>query len=74
MFTPVAQGAARRMSFHVFSHVLDLDVGFHLDRRTGVLSRVLERGMGVLFAGGGCVGCWTMHQLHHNHQHIPNTQ
>lgn len=44
VFTPVAQGAARRMSFHVFSHVLDLDVGFHLERRTGVLSRVLERG------------------------------
>jgi ABC-type transport system involved in Fe-S cluster assembly fused permease/ATPase subunit len=24
--------------------VLDLDIGFHLERRTGALSRVLERG------------------------------
>eukprot|EP00891_Asterochloris_glomerata_P006206 jgi/Astpho2/6206/e_gw1.00088.34.1_t len=25
-------------------HVLDLDIGFHLERRTGALSRILERG------------------------------
>lgn len=59
VFTPVAQGAARRMSFHVFSHVLDLDVGFHLERRTGVLSRVLERG--VFGWVCGCLGAGVTH-------------
>lgn len=38
------QAAGRRVAYHTFSHVLDLDVGFHLERRTGALSRVLERG------------------------------
>lgn len=38
------QAAGRRVAYHTFSHVLDLDVGFHLERRTGALSRILERG------------------------------
>ena len=32
------------MAYHTFAHVLDLDISFHLERRTGALSRVLERG------------------------------
>ena len=32
------------MAYHTFQHVLDLDISFHLDRRTGALSRILERG------------------------------
>ena len=73
-FTPVAQAAGRRVAYHTFSHVLDLDINFHLvhspasaiihrklmtdawhpqfmgcccmqqERRTGALSRILERG------------------------------
>ena len=43
-FTPVAQSAARRMALHAFEHVLNLDLAFHVERRTGSLSRVLERG------------------------------
>ena len=39
-----AQAAGRRVAYHTFSHVLDLDISFHLERRTGALSRVLERG------------------------------
>ncbi len=31
--------------------VLDLDISFHLDRKTGRLSRILER-------GGSVAGCW----------------
>ncbi|KAJ9529892.1 hypothetical protein QJQ45_022301 [Haematococcus lacustris] len=44
LFTPVSQAAARRVAYHTFSHVLDLDIKYHLDRRTGRLSRILERG------------------------------
>ena len=36
------------MAYHTFSHVLDLDISFHLERRTGALSRVLERGARTL--------------------------
>lgn len=43
-FTPISQAAGRRVAYHTFAHVLDLDIGFHLERRTGALSRVLERG------------------------------
>uniref|UniRef100_A0A1D2ABS2 ABC transporter B family member 25, mitochondrial n=1 Tax=Auxenochlorella protothecoides TaxID=3075 RepID=A0A1D2ABS2_AUXPR len=44
IFTPISQAAARRVSFHTFSHVLNLDLHFHLNRKTGSLSRMLERG------------------------------
>lgn len=39
-----AQASGRRVAYHTFSHVLDLDISFHLERRTGALSRILERG------------------------------
>lgn len=42
------QAAGRRVAYHTFQHVLDLDINFHLERRTGALSRVLERGMHLL--------------------------
>lgn len=35
---------SRRVAHHTFAHVLDLDIGFHLERQTGRLSRILERG------------------------------
>ncbi|KAK9836126.1 hypothetical protein WJX81_003499 [Elliptochloris bilobata] len=44
IFTPVSQAAGRRVAYHTFQHVLDLDINFHLERRTGALSRILERG------------------------------
>jgi ABC-type transport system involved in Fe-S cluster assembly fused permease/ATPase subunit len=43
-FTPVAQSASRRVALHAFEHILSLDLSFHLDRRTGSLSRVIDRG------------------------------
>lgn len=43
-FQPVAQSAARRVALHAFEHLLRLDLAFHLDRRTGALSRVIDRG------------------------------
>ena len=39
------QAAGRRVAYHTFAHVLGLDITFHLERRTGVLSRILERGV-----------------------------
>ncbi|KAL4520893.1 hypothetical protein Ndes2526B_g00075 [Nannochloris sp. 'desiccata'] len=44
LFTPVSQAAGRRVSFYALAHVLGLDLHFHLDRNTGSLSRMLERG------------------------------
>ena len=44
LFTPVSQAAGRRVSFYALAHVLNLDLHFHLDRNTGSLSRMLERG------------------------------
>ena len=38
------QAVSRRVAHHTFAHVLDLDITFHLERRTGRLSRILERG------------------------------
>jgi ABC-type multidrug transport system fused ATPase/permease subunit len=43
-FAPVAQAAGRRVALHVFNHVLNLDLSFHLDRRTGALQRIIDRG------------------------------
>jgi len=43
-FTPVAQAAGRRVALQVFNHVLNLDLSFHLNRRTGALQRIIDRG------------------------------
>ena len=43
-FTPVAQASGRRVALEVFNHVLGLDLSFHLDRRTGALQRIIDRG------------------------------
>lgn len=50
LFTPVSQAVSRRVAYHTFAHVLGLDIRFHLDRRTGRLSRILERGGNLLFS------------------------
>lgn len=42
---PPAQAVARRVAYQTFNHVLELDITFHMNRRTGRLSRILERGM-----------------------------
>ena len=43
-FLPVTQAVSRRVAYHTFAHVLSLDISFHLDKRTGRMSRILERG------------------------------
>src|SRR5690606_35161324 len=44
VFAKVAERAMRRVSLKVFEHLHSLDLSFHLERRTGGLSRELERG------------------------------
>ncbi|MBC7504880.1 MAG: ABC transporter ATP-binding protein/permease [Sandarakinorhabdus sp.] len=44
IFEKVGQTAARRLSQDVFRHIHQLSLRFHLERRTGSLTRVVERG------------------------------
>jgi ATP-binding cassette subfamily B protein len=44
MFAAVAMNAVRRLAIDVFNHMHELSLRFHLERKTGGLTRVLERG------------------------------
>jgi ATP-binding cassette subfamily B protein len=44
IFESVGQDAARRLSVNVFRHLHALSLRFHLERRTGALTRIVERG------------------------------
>ncbi|MDB5468508.1 MAG: metal transporter permease [Caulobacter sp.] len=44
VFTPVAQAAQRRAAADAFGHALSLSIEFHQTKRTGSLSRVIDRG------------------------------
>jgi ATP-binding cassette subfamily B protein len=44
LFEKVGQHAARRLAGKVFRHVHDLSLRFHLERRTGSLTKIVERG------------------------------
>ena len=44
LFGRVTEGAMRRIGLQVFRHVHQLDLDFHLNRRTGGLAREIERG------------------------------
>ena len=43
-FAKVGQHAVRQLAIRTFRHLHELSLRFHLDRRTGKLSRVIERG------------------------------
>jgi ATP-binding cassette, subfamily B, heavy metal transporter len=45
IFAKVAETAGRRVSLRVFSHLFTLSLRYHLERRTGELARVIERGV-----------------------------
>ena len=50
VFGRVTEGAMRRIGHQVFQHLHSLDLAYHLDRRTGGLSRDVERGVnGISF-------------------------
>jgi ATP-binding cassette subfamily B protein len=44
IFAPVSQRAIRNLALEVFDHLHRLSLRFHLERQTGGLSRVIERG------------------------------
>src|SRR3954469_17647722 len=44
IFAKVAMHAVRRLAYQTFVHMHELSLRFHLERKTGGLTRVLERG------------------------------
>jgi len=49
-FAPVAQRALRRLALETFQHIHRLSMRYHISRKTGGLSRIIERGVkGVEF-------------------------
>jgi len=45
IFTPVGQRALRQLAFETFTHIHRLSMRYHITRKTGGLSRVIERGV-----------------------------
>jgi len=45
VFAKVGQRAGRRMALRVYDHLFQLSLAYHLQRRTGELSRAIERGV-----------------------------
>ncbi len=48
LFAAVAMHAVRRLANDVFVHMHDLSLRYHLERKTGALTRVLERGRNAI--------------------------
>ncbi|KAM4834955.1 LOW QUALITY PROTEIN: iron-sulfur clusters transporter ABCB7, mitochondrial-like [Thomomys bottae] len=56
IFGKVAQNSIRRIAKSVFLHLHNLDLGFHLSRQTGALSKAIDRGTrGISFVLGALV-------------------
>ncbi|MGV6847642.1 MAG: ABCB family ABC transporter ATP-binding protein/permease [Marinibacterium sp.] len=50
LFARVSQGALRKLALRTFRHIHALSLRFHVSRRTGALSRIMDRGVkGVAF-------------------------
>jgi len=48
VFAKVAMHAVRRLAYRTFAHMHELSLRFHLERKTGGLTRVLERGRNAI--------------------------
>ena len=48
IFAKVAQRALRRLALQTFQHIHKLSMRFHINRKTGGLSRIIERGVKVV--------------------------
>ena len=46
LFVKIGQNAIRRAALKVFNHLHSLSLKFHLNRQTGALSRIIDRGIG----------------------------
>ena len=45
VFAPVGQRALRRLAYETFVHIHNLSMRYHITRKTGGLSRIIERGV-----------------------------
>jgi ABC-type transport system involved in Fe-S cluster assembly fused permease/ATPase subunit len=45
VFAPVGQRALRRLAYETFVHIHSLSMRYHITRKTGGLSRIIERGV-----------------------------
>ena len=48
LFAKVSMHAVRRLAYRTFEHMHELSLRFHLERKTGGLTRVLERGRNAI--------------------------
>ena len=48
LFAKVAMHAVRRLAYRTFQHMHELSLRYHLERKTGGLTRVLERGRNAI--------------------------
>lgn len=48
LWIPITQNAYRRISLDLFTHMLELDLNFHLHRKTGEVMRILDRGTSAI--------------------------
>ncbi|EFJ49390.1 hypothetical protein VOLCADRAFT_59332 [Volvox carteri f. nagariensis] len=48
LWIPVAQDSYRRISMRTFDHVMELDLTFHLRKKTGEVTRVVDRGTNAM--------------------------
>tara|TARA_B100001123_G_scaffold343931_1_gene390701 strand:- start:12270 stop:14045 length:1776 start_codon:yes stop_codon:yes gene_type:complete len=46
LFVKIGQNAIRKAALKVFNHLHNLSLKFHLNRQTGALSRIIDRGIG----------------------------
>lgn len=44
IFASIAQSAIRQVALNTFNHLLRLDLGYHLSRQTGGITRAIDRG------------------------------
>jgi hypothetical protein len=42
LWIPVAQDAFRRISLRVYDHIMDLDLNFHLHKKTGEVTKMVS--------------------------------
>lgn len=55
-FAVAVQAAFRRISNDVFEHLLELDLSFHVHRKTGQIMRILDRGTSSIQVGQALQG------------------
>ena len=63
LWIPISQDAERRISIEFFDHLLNLDLSFHLKRKTGALSHNSALGWLLPLSASSCYG-WVYFRLY----------